>query len=85
MIEIKEKKNCCGCEACYNACPVQCISMERDEEGFKYPCVDTTKCIGCNKCEKVCPCIHKPYINKQYIEGYAAINKNLKERLNSVC
>ena len=83
MIEIKEKKNCCGCEACYNACPVQCISMKRDEEGFKYPCVDTMKCIGCNKCEKVCPCIHKPYINRQYIEGYAAINKNLKERLNS--
>lgn len=83
MIEIKEKKNCCGCEACYNACPVSCISMERDEEGFKYPYVDTVKCIGCNKCEKVCLCIHKPCINVQYVEGYAAVNKNLQERLNS--
>lgn len=83
MIEIKEKKNCCGCEACYNVCPVRCISMENDEEGFKYPCVDIAKCIGCNKCEKVCPCIHKSDINKHYIEGYAAINKNLEDRLNS--
>ncbi len=83
MIEIKDKKNCCGCEACFNACPVQCIQMKSDDEGFKYPCIDDKRCIGCNKCEKVCPCIHKPYINKQYIEGYAALNKNLKDRLNS--
>lgn len=55
MIEITEKKNCCGCGACVSACPVGCITMERDEEGFSYPKVDKEKCINCGKCERVCP------------------------------
>lgn len=63
MIEIKEKKDCCGCWACKDICPVQCISMNEDEEGFRYPLVDKDKCINCHLCEKVCPIINvKPEI-----------------------
>ena len=40
MIEIKDKKDCCGCWACENACPKHCISMVEDKEGFRYPQVD---------------------------------------------
>ena len=58
MIEIKDKKDCCGCWACKNVCPVQCISMPEDAEGFRYPTVDKNKCINCHLCEKVCPIIH---------------------------
>lgn len=58
MIEIKDKKDCCGCWACKNVCPVQCISMPEDAEGFRYPTVDKDKCINCHLCEKVCPIIH---------------------------
>ena len=36
MIDIKEKQNCCGCSACAQRCPKQCISMIEDEEGFLY-------------------------------------------------
>lgn len=55
MIEIEDKEKCCGCTACASACPVGCISMEADEEGFLYPRIDVSSCIGCNRCEKVCP------------------------------
>ena len=55
MIEIKDKKDCCGCHACYSACPKQCITMNEDEEGFLYPHVDVSNCIDCGLCEKVCP------------------------------
>ncbi|MEG0663745.1 MAG: Coenzyme F420 hydrogenase/dehydrogenase, beta subunit C-terminal domain [Clostridia bacterium] len=55
MIEIKNKEKCCGCTACYNICPKNCITMEPDNEGFLYPIVDKTTCINCNLCEKVCP------------------------------
>lgn len=59
MINIfkETKQDCCGCNACEQVCPTKCITMEFDEEGFKYPKVDINKCIGCNKCEKVCPVI----------------------------
>ena len=55
MIEIKDKKDCCGCWACENICPKSCISMVEDEEGFRYPQVDKDVCIDCHLCEKVCP------------------------------
>ena len=55
MIEIKDKEKCCGCTACASACPVGCIAMKADEEGFVYPRIDADACIGCNRCERVCP------------------------------
>ena len=55
MIEIKDKTRCCGCEACKNICPTNCISMIEDKEGFLYPNVDLDSCINCNKCVEVCP------------------------------
>lgn len=58
MITINEKTDCCGCWACYNICPKNCISMEEDSEGFRYPKVDTANCIECGLCEKVCPIIN---------------------------
>lgn len=60
MINIgrETRYDCCGCNACAQICPTQCISMISDEEGFKYPQVMEYKCISCNKCEKACPIIH---------------------------
>lgn len=60
MIKIVDKSNCCGCEACVQVCPKQCINYLQDKEGFYYPEVDTDTCINCGLCEKVCPELH-PY------------------------
>ena len=49
------KKYCCGCTACIHICPVKCIEMKEDKEGFLYPVADNEKCIHCRKCEEVCP------------------------------
>ena len=35
------KSNCMGCAACYSACPVKCIVMRPDEEGFLYLAKET--------------------------------------------
>ena len=45
MVTITDKSQCCGCWACENICPKHCIRMEEDSEGFRYPVVDTDKCI----------------------------------------
>lgn len=57
MIQITDKKECCGCNACGDVCPKGCISFKADNEGFLYPEVDTDTCIDCHLCEKVCPII----------------------------
>lgn len=82
MIKITEKHNCCGCNACVQKCPKQCIFMHEDEEGFLYPQVDETLCIDCGLCEKVCPAINQGDI-RQPIEVYAAKNPDEEIRRQS--
>ena len=49
------KDDCCGCEACAQACPKKCIEMVEDKGGFLYPRKVKDVCIDCGICEKVCP------------------------------
>ncbi len=58
MIIIQQKSLCCGCGACAQICPRDCIEMQSDEEGFWYPKVDHKKCNGCNLCNRVCPIVY---------------------------
>lgn len=59
MIEIRHNGDCCGCEACVQICPKNCIDFSRDAQGFLYPVVNKESCIDCGLCEKVCPVINK--------------------------
>ena len=82
MIEIKDKKDCCGCSACQQICPKGCISMQPDDEGFLYPVVDINACIDCGMCEKVCPELNRN-IKTKPLATYAAINPDLHVRMKS--
>lgn len=73
MITITDKSQCCGCSACAQRCPKQCISMQMDNEGFLYPQVDSSKCVDCHLCEKVCPVINQ-YDARTPLNVYAAKN-----------
>ena len=75
MITITDKSQCCGCSACAQRCPRQCISMQMDNEGFLYPQVDSSKCIDCHLCEKVCPVINQ-YEARTPLNVYAAKNSD---------
>jgi coenzyme F420-reducing hydrogenase beta subunit len=54
MIEITDKSKCDGCNACNVICPVDCITMPMDGEGFYYPTVNEQTCIDCDLCDKIC-------------------------------
>lgn len=82
MINIKEKQDCCGCGACVQACPKQCIGMTADREGFFYPHVDDGICVDCGLCENVCPVINQNE-PKEPLFVYAAKNNNEEIRLKS--
>lgn len=82
MININEKKDCCGCSSCAQICPKKCIIMQEDEEGFLYPSLDHNKCVDCGICEKVCPILN-PSIKKDLINAYAAINDKDEVRYTS--
>ena len=58
-VRLTKKADCCGCGACQQSCPKNCITMEPDGEGFLYPKVDESICVDCGLCEKVCPCINR--------------------------
>ena len=77
MICIVEKYNCCGCGACVQRCPKQCITFSYDQEGFRYPTVEENECIECGLCEKVCPMLQPEKVNAVE-ETYAAYNKDNK-------
>lgn len=82
MIYITDKKKCCGCSACVQRCPKQCIRLEEDTEGFLYPQVDEETCIKCGLCEKVCPILNQAD-KLSVLEVLAVKNPNDEERMNS--
>ena len=87
MIQIQNKVDCCGCNACGDVCAQGAITFKTDIEGFWYPEVDRDKCTDCHLCEKVCPIININELKKNDFETpshtYAAIHNNLKIRWDS--
>lgn len=77
MKEVVEKGSCCGCAACYSACPVNAIIMEADEEGFVYPRIKE-HCINCGKCRKVCPVLEREKESVCVQHGFAVQNRDVK-------
>ncbi len=85
MITVKYKKDCTGCAACANVCPIGCITMIEDNEGFVYPQVNSSECTKCGMCEQVCPIKkNKPSnTNAQTPLAYAVLNKDDSVRYKS--
>lgn len=82
MVDIKNKKDCCGCASCANVCPKNCITMKSDVEGFLYPYVEKSKCVQCNLCEKSCPIININEV-KNEPKAYGCYNKDENVRMRS--
>lgn len=80
-MEICKKEKCTGCYACVNSCRHACITMQEDEFGILYPCIDETKCKQCNACVRSCP-VNNIVSKSEPQICYAVINKDKQEISN---
>ena len=85
MINITNKVDCCGCNACGDICAKNAISFVTDSEGFWYPQVNKDLCVDCGLCDKVCPIQNKAsHINRfEEPRTFAAYTKDETIRLDS--
>lgn len=51
---MKDELNCIGCNACYNICPNNAITMSHNKYGFLQPLINKNRCINCGLCKKIC-------------------------------
>lgn len=83
MIKLQNNADCCGCFSCQTACPQNCITMQKDKEGFFYPCLDESNCINCSLCESVCPILNNRVNTEAEKQAYAAYTKDEAIRCTS--
>ena len=85
MIDIKDKKECCGCNACGDVCPQGAIRFENDDEGFLYPVIERSLCVNCGLCDKVCPQTNAEKFRRELKvpECWAAAHRNNYIRFDS--
>lgn len=76
MILYERKEQCCGCMACEKNCPAKAIKIQKDEEGFWYPIIDSELCINCKLCKKICMFQHEAPKHNKVNFVYAVKNKN---------
>lgn len=87
MINITDKAQCCGCNACGDVCAKHAITFKTDIEGFWYPEVNKDLCTDCGLCERSCPVLNIHQLKKNDYDKpahtLAAVNKNMHVRWNS--
>lgn len=76
VFSVIEKKRCTGCECCASVCPMGCIHMCADEEGFLFPSFDSEKCVNCGKCIKYCPVCSSSITGQQFSDIYIGFAKS---------
>ncbi len=81
LSEVGER--CCGCCACKNVCPSECIIMIKDDEGFSYPYIDKNRCIRCGLCKQVCPVLNEPDMPDYGMTAYYGWHMDENIRLTS--
>ena len=71
-LETKQPEKCSGCGACTSICPVSCIEMSVDKDGFLFPYIkNADECINCGLCSRVCPIEH-PFMFKGELNAYGS-------------
>lgn len=81
-VDLIKDADCVNCTACKYICPVNCIEMSINEEGFSRPVIDYNICIKCGRCYQTCPSVHISS-QKKKPAVLAMINRENEVRMKS--
>ena len=62
---------CTGCATCAAVCPANALEMRFDEDGFKKPELEGSRCTNCSLCVQRCPSLNPRFNNKIEVATYA--------------
>jgi len=79
---LADQNSCTGCGACAASCPLHCITMQADREGFRYPVIDMDRCISCRRCEAACPMLSRIPVHTEP-QAYAVKHRDESIRRDS--
>ena len=79
-LKSSKREECFGCEACVQACGQNAISMQEDQEGFRYPLLNQKLCVQCGICYNICPStkLSQPMNTPQYICGGYSLKEDIR-------
>ncbi len=80
FLDSNDKSECFGCESCVQACNRIALSMVEDNEGFRYPILDSSLCVNCGLCRNLCPFENIPtkYEDNKFVFGGYTIDKQIR-------
>lgn len=73
---------CSACALCIEICPVNCITMGADLNGFLRPQIDDSACINCGLCAKSCVILNPEKMVKP-VQCFAAVRIETEKILKS--
>lgn len=80
FLTTKVKNECFGCEACVQVCKKNALTIQEDEEGFRYPKLNEELCVHCGLCHRVCPANNMPECSQDSKYAYGGYHRSNKVR-----
>lgn len=68
-------EGCTGCRACEQRCPVSCITMREDENGFLRAVIEDSRCVDCRLCHRLCPVEQAETDDPKSVKSFWAVKR----------